>query len=51
MKLLINFILLIILSYVLEESFKLVKPYKHIIISIVILSVVLIIFNSFDLLF
>lgn len=51
MKLLINFILLIILSYVLEESFKLVKPYRHIIISIVILSVVLIMFNSFDLLF
>lgn len=51
MNLLINFILLIILSYVLEESFKLLKPYRHIIISIVILSVILIIFNSFDLLF
>ena len=51
MNLLINFILLIILSYVLEQSFTLVKPYRHIIISIVILSVVLIMFNSFDLLF
>ena len=51
MKILINIILLIILSYVLEQSFTLVKPYRHIIISIVILSVVLIMFNSFDLLF
>lgn len=51
MNLLINFILLIILSYVLEKSFQLTKFYKHIMISIVILSVILIIFNSFDLLF
>ena len=51
MKILINLILLIILSYVLEQSFTLLKPYRHIIISIVILSVILIIFNSFDLLF
>lgn len=51
MKILINLILLIILSYVLEQSFTLVKPYRHITIGIVMLSVVLIIFNSFDLLF
>lgn len=51
MKILINLILLIILSYVLEQSFTLVKPYRHIIIGVVMLSVILIIFNSFDLLF
>lgn len=51
MKILINLILLIILSYVLEQSFTLVKPYRHIMIGVIMLSVVLIIFNSFDLLF
>lgn len=51
MRLLINFILLIILSCALEKSFQLVKPYKHIAIMTIMLSVVLIIFNSFDLLF
>ncbi len=51
MKILINLILLIILSYVLEQSFTLVKPYRHIMISVIMLSVILIMFNSFDLLF
>ena len=51
MNLLINFILLIILSYVLEESFKLLKPYRHIMIATIIFFAILIFFNSFDLLF
>ena len=51
MKILINLILLIILSYVLKQSFTLVKPYRCIMISVIMLSVVLIMFNSFDLLF
>lgn len=51
MKILINLILLIILSYALKQSFTLVKPYRHIMISVIMLSVILIMFNSFDLLF
>jgi len=51
MKLLINFILLIILSCVLEKSFQLIKPYKNIMIATIIFFAILIFFNTFDLLF
>ena len=47
----INLLMILILSLALEKVFNLKGTYKNIMITIIIFFVILILFNSFDLLF
>ena len=47
----INLLMILILSMVLERAFELKGTYKNIMITVIMFFVILILFNSFDLLF
>ena len=51
MGMIINLLMILILAMELERAFNLKGVYKNIMITIIIFFVILILFNSFDLLF
>ena len=51
MRMIINLLMILILSLTLERAFNLRGVYKNIMITVIMFFVILILFNSFDLLF